>query len=152
MSQEAENIQIATLASFSTTTSVGVATSLIVISPMTSVWLLLNQFRSLMLLMLTGAYLTNDIVKFITGMDFTLMSFQFLNSKEISILKPIIDYLHYKQKDESLNEIGIESSSTLINDLSLILAAILLFFIVLAIRLIKFLIFDRKKIKKNIAK
>ena len=105
-----------------------------------------------MLLMLTGAYLTNDIVKFITGMDFTLMSFQFLNAKEISILKPIIDYLHYKQKDESLNEIGIESSSTLINDLSLILAAILLFFIVLAIRLIKFLVCERKKIKKNIAK
>ena len=86
MSQAAENIQIATLATFSTTTSIGVATSLIVISPMTSVWLLLNQFRSLMLLMLTGAYLTNDIVKFITGMDFTLMSFQFLNSKEIPVL------------------------------------------------------------------
>jgi hypothetical protein len=97
---------------------VGVAASMS--SPQGS-WSMINQFQIFILLPMLGAYMPFEVINFITGMGFTLFSFDFIPYKEIPGIKHTIQFLDYDQTDEYLDEVGIESGSSLINHISLIL-------------------------------
>jgi hypothetical protein len=63
----------------------------------------------------------DSILEFIYGIDFALFNFEFINLDSSAGYKEIDSILHYDQEDETLLAIGIESTSSLINNLKVVI-------------------------------
>jgi cysteine-rich repeat protein len=82
---------------------------------------MLNAVQLILLLPLIGAYLPDDVLSFIRGMDFSLMNFDifdFYDSKNIDNQFGI--NFDFEQADPYLYLIGLESGSTLINMMKIV--------------------------------
>lgn len=94
-------------------------TALVSLSSPQGVWITLNQFQCLALLLLTGAYLPDDVVYFLSGMDFTSLSFSFVPVSSALYLRSMADWVDSDLDDEYLAAAGLESRSSLVNCASL---------------------------------
>jgi len=83
-----------------------------------------------MLLLLTGAFVPNDIVDYLSGMTFSAFSFNFIPIVDIPYYNHFALWLDYEQDDENLEILGVESGSAFTNNFSLL--NILLLLVVLA--------------------
>ena len=90
------------------------ASSLLSMSSNNSIWSIINQYQLFLLLPLMGAYMSDDVIKFITGQDFTILPFSFNQVSKKSAFK-LTKYLKCDQDNQYLNDIGFESCSALIN-------------------------------------
>ena len=129
VSTETTAMQAAAIASMVLATS----TAIINLSSPSGLWLVFNQYKLLLLLLLTGAYFPEPIVEFITGMNFTLFSFDFLASENTSILKEAINSInklrswsYSKQGNPFLLKMGLESSSCFYNTFITLLILLLI--------------------------
>ncbi|CAI2376235.1 unnamed protein product [Moneuplotes crassus] len=96
-------------------------------------WSMVNQFQVLMLMPLTRSYFPSDIILFLTGMKFTLLSLSFIPFPEIPGIKTFVNQFDFDQMDDYIYEMEIKSGSTFVNSLTLLslvgLIAIFHFFI-----------------------
>lgn len=83
-------------------------------SPQT-IWAIINQFQLLLLLPLTGAFVPQEVVEYLKGMKFVILNFNFVPLSDLSLLSKLYSYFSLPQKVEYLQEIDIESGSTLLN-------------------------------------
>ena len=79
------------------TMAVGFAASLA--SPQ-GAWSMVNQFQILMLMPLTDSYFPSDIVLFLTGMEFSLFSFNFIPFQNFPFVNDFLNLFHFEQPDE----------------------------------------------------
>jgi hypothetical protein len=86
---------------------------------------MINQFQMLLLLPLIGAYIPLEIIHFIVGMDFALFSFDFIPFTEAPGISHLASFLNVGQRNEYLETIGLESESSLMNNMSILLTIIL---------------------------
>jgi hypothetical protein len=107
---------------------VGALVSALRLSSPQSLYFIVNQLQLLMLLPLTGAFIPKDIIDFFVGMSFSNFNFDFIPVDKIPIFSHIFEKLGYDHDSEYLKDIGVESGSTLVNNLSLIFIYILLAF------------------------
>ena len=84
---------------------------------------MINQLQLLIMLPILTNYFPSQLIQFILEMDFALLSFDFIPISDILFLNIIADELYVPQSDEFLNEIGLESNSSLVNYLSLTFVA-----------------------------
>jgi hypothetical protein len=84
-------------------------------------WGVMNGLQMLIVLPLTGAFMPDSILEYIYGMDFSLFSFDFIPIKSAVVIEQIDKILHYDQEDEKFNSMGLESTSSLINNLQIML-------------------------------
>ena len=84
---------------------------------------MINQLQLLIMLPILADYFPSQLTQFILDMDFALLSFDFIPISDIPLLDTIADELYVPQSDEFLNEIGLESNSSIFNYLSLIFVA-----------------------------
>jgi hypothetical protein len=97
-----------------------IGVSLISSSSMNSVWSMINQFQLLLLLPLTQVYMSNAVVDYLVGMDFTMFSFRFLPiSGIVNTTENELINFHIMQEKEYFSDIGLISQSTIINNISL---------------------------------
>ena len=89
--------------------------SLISMSSPAAIFIMINQFQMLLLLPLTGAYISDQVLFTITGMSMALFSFDFLKLEKISIFYYLFDFLKINQLNSNLTKIGINSGNTIIN-------------------------------------
>ncbi|CAI2365377.1 unnamed protein product [Moneuplotes crassus] len=112
-------------------TQVGIAVGISVLNavlvgtPPTSLWSLLNQLQMLLLLMLIDEYTPSDINEFLEGTAFVMFNFNFIPTADIPFIDIPIDWLDFGEPGEKIQNLGIESFSTFVNNFSLICAFIL---------------------------
>ncbi|CAI2362624.1 unnamed protein product [Moneuplotes crassus] len=86
-----------------------------------AIWQMMNQIQLLKLLLLTGAYLPPEAIVFFNGMEFMSFDFSFINFEELPVLGYSIDYIDFDQNSKELKDFGLESGSSLVNNLSFVL-------------------------------
>ena len=89
-------------------------------SRLTGLWITMNQYQLIMLLLLTKSNIPRSIVSYLSGLKATTWSFSFIPFKDISGFDRILNGLGFKQPDEELKHFGINSGSTFVNNFSLI--------------------------------
>mmetsp|Transcript_5351 Transcript_5351/g.6381 ORF Transcript_5351/g.6381 Transcript_5351/m.6381 type:complete len:124 (-) Transcript_5351:17-388(-) len=101
------------------------------------IWILANQYRLYMLLILSDAYLPQKIVDYIKGGKLFSFNFSFLPIQELSVVKEGLDNIKFPQTDSSLEAIGLESGSAIANNLNLVVTVLLIVMAHLLFRLIE---------------
>jgi hypothetical protein len=80
---------------------------------------MINQFQIFLLMPLTDAYFPQEIITFLTSIDFTMFSFSFLPIKNLPLVNTLFELIDFDQTDSYYDQIGLESGSTFINHYTL---------------------------------
>lgn len=78
-------------------------------------WLIFNQFQTLLLLLITGAYIPKDIIDYLLGMEFTLFNFEFLGLNRIDFIDKGRNWSFEKQTEQNFEEIRLKSVHSFYN-------------------------------------
>ncbi|CAI2381099.1 unnamed protein product [Moneuplotes crassus] len=101
------------------------ASSLLSLSSINSIFSVMNSLQLAMLLPLVPDYFSLKVLDFLSGMGFTMLSFDFIKFKDLPFVEDLTDWVSYPQSDEYLNSIGMRSGSSVVNYLSLVVILIL---------------------------
>ena len=80
-----------------------------------AIWMLINVYQMMLLLPLTGAYIHSYVVQYIKGIDFSILNFSILDNTEGHLKINFMSYFDCTQQNDYLNDIGLQSWSTIIN-------------------------------------
>ena len=86
----------------------------------TGLWISMNQFQLIMLLLLTKSNIPKSIVSYLSGLKVTTWSFNFIPFKDIPGINKIVSGFESKLTNNKLRYFGIFSGSTFANNFSLI--------------------------------
>ena len=110
--------------------AIGVILSLVVsitgMSSAQSIWTMINQYQLFLTLPLVGWYMTPELIKFIESFEFALGSFSFIPFEDILIFETLYNWMNLPQSNSNFESVGLESGSTLINQLGMLLLLVLL--------------------------
>lgn len=84
------------------------------------VWIVCNQFRLLMFFAISGAYLPESVLTYITGVKLFSFNISFLPFEKLPGIKQTVGVLDSDQVDSYLEKLGLESNSSIVNNISLI--------------------------------
>ena len=101
------------------------------VSP-SGLWIMINGYQALMLLLLTGAYFPKTLTDFLSGLNFTLFSFNFVPVLSLPYGKEAKSWIDYDVDNNYLKTIGLSSGSTLINNFN----TCLIFILIISIHLV----------------
>ena len=107
------------------------------------IWIAMNQFQLILLLLLTNSHIPKSIVDYLSGMKATTCSLNFIPFKDIPGLNTIVDWFRFDQSMDNLSYFGIFSGSSFSNNFSLICV----FVIIMMTHLMFYLLFRYLKIK-----
>ena len=106
-----------------TLTSIGmasvIATSIISLTSPQGIWISINEFQLLLLLLLTGAYFPSNISYYLTGVSFSSFSFNFIPVIKSPGPNYLKSWLDFNLNNDYLSDIGLNSGSSIINNFSL---------------------------------
>lgn len=103
---------------------IGTVSSLFSGSKLSVIWAALNQLQIMVLILLVENFLPTDLQSYIQGVEFALFDFEFIPIKKIDFLTVPINWVDFEQPNPNLSLIGVESRSTLVNALSVVLVYI----------------------------
>ena len=118
------------------------------ISAPTGLWITMNQFQLIMLLLLTKSNIPRSIVSYLSGLKATTCSFNFIPFKDIPGIGKMANDLDFGLPDKDLSYFGIISGSTFTNNFSLI-CIILIFVAIHSIYLLIHKLLKRKVMSKK---
>ena len=136
-------VTFASSASTATQSAVGAIAGVTVLfsfwnmSNLQGIWITMNQFQLILLLLLTNSHIPKSIVDYLTGMKATTCSLNFVPFKDLPGLKILIAWLNFDLNYKNLESFGVFSGSTFVNIFSLIWAI----FIIWVIHVIYMLVF-----------
>ncbi|CAI2373311.1 unnamed protein product [Moneuplotes crassus] len=110
---------------------------------------LINQFQLYILLPMLPPYFPAKVGQFILGVDFSFISFDFIPVDDIPLVKEIKEAIDYPQKDNYLNDIGLTSSSSIINYLGIMVFILFVFLVHALIGIIYSFSRNSHKLKKR---
>lgn len=99
--------------------SISIATCFVSMTSMNGIFSVVNQFQLFMLLPIIPEFFPDALLVFITGVDFTLISFDFIRLNDAPFVQDLKKWVSFPQKDAYMNKIGLISGSSLLNYLSL---------------------------------
>ena len=82
---------------------------------MTSIWSIINQVQLFFLLILTRAYIPNDVKNVIVGVKFALNFPTYISVQTFGFYSSTIGYFNFDLSNETLELLNIESDSSLYN-------------------------------------
>ncbi|CAI2375332.1 unnamed protein product [Moneuplotes crassus] len=103
-----------------------IATSITSLSSPNGIYSIINQLQLYALLPMVGSFLTAKVANVILGMDFTLLSFDFMQTRIIWPFCTLNNCMSYPQEDSYLENLGYRSGSSLINTLPILCILIFL--------------------------
>ena len=95
-------------------------------SPPHGLWMALNQFQLILLLLLANSGIPYKIFDFLTGMKDTTCSFNFIPFKDIPGINTMIQKLDFPLNNNNLKPFGLVSGSTFVNNFSFIWIVVIL--------------------------
>ena len=114
--------------------------SLMNTSSMSSFWSMMNQVQMFFLLLLTSAFIPDNVQIVITGSEIALNLPEVFSFQNLGIYKSLIDTFNFDLSNSKLYYIGIKSDSTIYNSNSLITWLVLVVFLHLLIFMLNKLI------------
>ena len=99
-------------------------TSIMTMSSPVGIFSMINQFQMLLLIIISGVYLSDGVKATITGMGYSMLNFDFLQFERIDMFGKFINFITFDQTNESLTEIGITSGNSFVNVFKLMLLTI----------------------------
>ena len=94
---------------------VSVITSMLNVSSGSNFWLLINEIQLFFLLLLTRAYIPDDVKLVITGFKFALNPPFYLSLNTMSAYNTIIGDFNFELSNFSLSYVGVSSDSSVYN-------------------------------------
>mmetsp|Transcript_8946 Transcript_8946/g.8499 ORF Transcript_8946/g.8499 Transcript_8946/m.8499 type:complete len:122 (+) Transcript_8946:120-485(+) len=101
------------------------ASSILSLSSINSIFSIMNSLQLAILLPLVPDYFSPKVLEFLSGMGFTMLSFDFIKLNDIPLVERLTDWVSYPQSDGYLNSLGMRSGSSVVNYLSLMVIIIL---------------------------
>ncbi|CAI2381354.1 unnamed protein product [Moneuplotes crassus] len=101
------------------------ASSILSLSSINSIFSIMNSLQLAILLPLIPDYFSPKVLEFLSGMGFTMLSFDFIKLNDIPLVERLTDWVSYPQSDGYLNSLGMRSGSSVVNYLSLMVIIIL---------------------------
>ena len=80
-----------------------------------SIFSMLNQIQLIVLIPMIGTFVPLDVIQFITGLDFSLFNFGFIDFNSFSNSQSFISGISYDQPDTYLQLLSINDGSAIIN-------------------------------------
>jgi hypothetical protein len=108
------------------TAALAVGMSLASLSSPTALWAMAHQMQLLLLLLLTQKYFPDDVKAVLQGNDFMLFDLSFVHIEKIPGFNLAVESFDSEQENVYLKTIGLESSSGIVNFISVITVIILL--------------------------
>ncbi|CAI2379876.1 unnamed protein product [Moneuplotes crassus] len=112
-----ENAAVAS-AMVASSASIASVSSILSGSSISSMFSVMNSLQLAILLPLIPHHFPIDVIAFLKGMSFTLLSFDFVKLEDIQFVEEITEWIDYPQSNEYLGSIGINSGSSFMNYLS----------------------------------
>ena len=85
------------------------------VSSGSSIWLLINEVQLFFLLLLTRAYIPDDVKLVITGLKFALNPTFYFSFNSMSAYNSVIDKFNFELSNNSLSNVGVNSDSSVYN-------------------------------------
>jgi hypothetical protein len=82
---------------------------------------MINQFQLFILLPMIGIYISESVIKVITGMSIAMFSFSFIPFDKIPMINTLFNVFDYDQSDDYFDNIGLTSGSAFLNHISLLI-------------------------------
>ena len=95
-------------------------------SSFSCIWLMIYHAQILLMLLLIGAFIPNDIIQVITGIDYFWNPFYYISANNLKGFKSIIDNFKFELSNNMYEYFKIESDSTIYNTCSFIFSLILI--------------------------
>lgn len=121
ITEEAQASLYATQATLATGVAINAGTAFMVLSSPQGAFSMINQFQLILLLPMINDNLPENIVRIISGMSFTLLSFDFIPLDKLPIYNDLKRIFGYSQHDEYMSDLGMKSGSAFINQLKLLI-------------------------------
>lgn len=102
--------------------AVGVAISMISGNRPTCLYFVLHQLQMIILLMMIDPFIPAAIKDYLKSQGFVLVTFNFIPSGDIPGIDIPVEWMDEEQTNNILESLGIESKSTFINNLSLVVS------------------------------
>ena len=102
------------------------ALSMANLSSMNSLWSIFNQMQIFFLLLLTRAYIPDDIKKIITGLKFILNPSYLIPFENIPFYHTFIEKFYFSFNNENLEAFGLKSTSSFYNTSGLFISFIIM--------------------------
>ena len=105
-------------------------------NPPTGIYFILHQLQLIILFLMIDPFIPDTLKTYLEGQGFALVNFNMIPSADIPGIDIPVDWLESEQTNEALSALGIESKSTLVNNLSLFLMIGFIIFIHVMLRYI----------------
>ena len=97
-------------------------------------YLVLHQLKMIILILLIDPFIPGSVMKYIEGQSFALVTFNFISSKDIPVLKEFVKWIGRVQDDKTLEMLKFESESMIANHIAFFLVLFTIFCIHLIIK------------------
>ena len=94
---------------------ISVISSMLSVSSGSSIWLLINEVQLFFLLLVTRAYIPDDVKLAITGLKFALNPYFYFSFNTMSAYNTVIDNFNFELNSYSLSYVGVSSDSSVYN-------------------------------------
>ena len=108
------------------TTGAIVLSNVINSSSISSLWSLLNQLQLLFLLLITGAFIPEDVKTVILGQKFAISPFSYIPLQDIKFYKSALTKFNFNLSNSEFGQFGVESGSSIYNICSFFITLILI--------------------------
>ena len=119
MDSSTESSQIAALAAWGVTAGAAAVLSMMNLSSITVIWAIFNQMRSLILILLTGWYFTDNVKVYLSGMKIFSFNLSFLSIGSLPVAITVVNFFDFSQAYSTIADSGFTSESTFVNCLNM---------------------------------
>ena len=122
--------------------AIGIVSGIIIISALmntsslASIWLMINQVQMFFLLLLTRAYIPDEVKTVIIGWKFSLNPFVFISFENMKLYESFINNFNFELSNDLLDPLEIKSDSTIYNTNSFFIMMILMILLHLVVLLV----------------
>ena len=95
------------------------------LSSLHSIWSMINQYQLYLILPLVGWYMDQSVINYINDFQFLTFNLSFIPISDLGIFTKMYNFLTFPQANASLMSLGLNSGSTLINYLSVVMLTLL---------------------------
>ena len=117
-----------------------VITSMLNVSSGSGIWLFINEAQLFFLLLLTRAYIPDDVKLVITGLKFALNPSFYFSFNTMSAYNTVINNFNFELSNNSLSYVGVSSDSSVYNTapffVSLLIAIVCHFIVIVFMKLL----------------
>ena len=109
-------------------------------SSVASLWMMVNQLQIFFLLLLSRAFIPDDIQTIIKGSDFASNIYSYIPLKKINMYPTFLEYFEFELKNSMLESLGIKYNGTIANTFPIFVSLIPIIILHLWIYILKWVI------------